>query len=1376
MNRVMWVEREMLPVFMHKAVMISYEFPASEGGPSREFIKYTYELLVNHVGELQKAAYKLQGRMKFQDLDISIENKKGSVRKGTDDDGNEWRIKMNYPYGYIRLTEGTDGDHVDCYIGPDKDSKTVYVVHQNDPVTKKYDEDKVMLGFVTASSAKKAYLSQYDRPGFFGSMEKFSIEIFQDKVKRKKGKITGGDILVKAISIKRHYSKEDVKALNLRWVTVRGNHVLVQGLQDGGWVVVGGAGGKLNHFRLDELLSKEEYAKRTKEMKERELKELTPEQIKEQAAKRKAEIEKKRGARAEYESKIKDIVGAAGKDIHSMITMDEMDELEKLARRKVEKDKRKSLKEMAEGELDEHVKEQLDKEIKAKEEEKVKDLEIQAVNAIASDYMGDELDPNEREAIISSLDLETANRILEARRGFKKQIKEINIGKEKPPKKLRIGDTFAANSYSIKDEVLEEVRSHLETRKNVELYEKLNQQSLSIQKYIDQGSLDSLNGIMGDLYDTGAVFGASTIEGMGLEAVVRMIAIKAHSEGRADIVKDALMKYAQKNNIKIVQEALKESKTRFSNADGIRSMARDSDDEEAILSMASANGYALRQLVRGQQVLGSAVGSLRATAHLINALEEPPADSVLVDMGTDLARARKKAKKMSLLRGEYSMRSSEGRLIMEVPKSTLEKFFKKNEEGRKSEDFVDKIKMHEANTGYIPPGMNKGIKLFPSQEAGLRFFAEKSKVLLDFEAGIGKTAIGYAAAMEAIHNKGAKKVLIITPAKLRNQFYQDRKKFLAPEEQEKVMLNGEGVSPMKRHDNYLKEGINIIGHDQLRADANLLDMAAFDMIVIDEIHEMTNPETKTKADSQRYRGMMGLSDIPLKIGMSGTNIKNSKKELYKKINFIDPDHTLGSIKDFDERFKGLNQGTTAFAQSANEAFRKEIAPWVYNQKNAMDIKNEINEVRVKMTPEQRKAYKESERVYATEKLQERKRMGSAGRRDSRNYDIIHRMDSDANGKINFIVDKMDNVHSREKAVIHVTRIESMKTMQSVLNKKYGAGSAELIHGNTSKAQVEETKKKFNDPGDKMRFLIGTKSLENGHNLQYGGTVTFHLDVPQTYASFDQRNKRVYRRGQDKDVTTYLLVSDSPFDIGREDILSTKKRETEILGNPRAIEQMDDTGFMAILNGLEKEEALEKGMPMSAETKRKISETMKRKRSGKPDEEKEQRSKRVKSFPWKEEKFYAYHGTSGESVEKILESGLKPSGKFGENVYLQNEPERSVTYADPKSPVSLKVFINKKAMIESLKENPPQPGDLPKDKMKKLVDEINSADSDKEFIWNILKDYEIMPGKVNPLFIEEVLVLGDSALYNRLKKKFGDKKKILFREEMEKGMPTVNLKG
>jgi hypothetical protein len=50
-----------------------------------------------------------------------------------------------------------------------------------------------MLGFTTAAEAKAAYLKQYDRPGFFGTIITMDIDTFKEKAfdKKNKGKPLG---------------------------------------------------------------------------------------------------------------------------------------------------------------------------------------------------------------------------------------------------------------------------------------------------------------------------------------------------------------------------------------------------------------------------------------------------------------------------------------------------------------------------------------------------------------------------------------------------------------------------------------------------------------------------------------------------------------------------------------------------------------------------------------------------------------------------------------------------------------------------------------------------------------------------------------------------------------------------------------------------------------------------------------------------------------------------------------------------------------------------------------------------------------------------------------------------------------------------------
>lgn len=132
-----------------------------------------------HPTEAQKEAgnYK-KDHVKIDGFDITIENPKGSVRSGVDADGRPWSVTMNNTYGYIRGTEGVDGDHIDVFLG-DSGNK-VYVVDQLNTETEAFDEHKVMYGFNSMDEATEAYLSNYS-PGWqgLGAISEVSKESFK---------------------------------------------------------------------------------------------------------------------------------------------------------------------------------------------------------------------------------------------------------------------------------------------------------------------------------------------------------------------------------------------------------------------------------------------------------------------------------------------------------------------------------------------------------------------------------------------------------------------------------------------------------------------------------------------------------------------------------------------------------------------------------------------------------------------------------------------------------------------------------------------------------------------------------------------------------------------------------------------------------------------------------------------------------------------------------------------------------------------------------------------------------------------------------------------------------------------------------------------
>lgn len=142
---------------------------------------------LSKVGHL-KIAYELQGHTTHQGLPIAIENGKGSVRKGVDKDGKKWRTRFKHPYGYIKNTEGKDGEEIDAYLGPNKHAPNAFVVHQRKLDGRGHDEDKVMFGFDSEADARAAYLEHYNKvgPKLLGPISTITVEELKRRLSEKR--------------------------------------------------------------------------------------------------------------------------------------------------------------------------------------------------------------------------------------------------------------------------------------------------------------------------------------------------------------------------------------------------------------------------------------------------------------------------------------------------------------------------------------------------------------------------------------------------------------------------------------------------------------------------------------------------------------------------------------------------------------------------------------------------------------------------------------------------------------------------------------------------------------------------------------------------------------------------------------------------------------------------------------------------------------------------------------------------------------------------------------------------------------------------------------------------------------------------------------
>ena len=129
----------------------------------------------------QRRKFPYQGEIRVPGLPlILVENVRGSIRQGRDAEGNvTWQTVMPAHYGEFDGTVGADGDPLDVFVGEDLFSPYVYVVHTRDPRTRKYDEDKVFVGFPSSDHVRFVFGLAYDRRGMrHGTVRRLTVPAF----------------------------------------------------------------------------------------------------------------------------------------------------------------------------------------------------------------------------------------------------------------------------------------------------------------------------------------------------------------------------------------------------------------------------------------------------------------------------------------------------------------------------------------------------------------------------------------------------------------------------------------------------------------------------------------------------------------------------------------------------------------------------------------------------------------------------------------------------------------------------------------------------------------------------------------------------------------------------------------------------------------------------------------------------------------------------------------------------------------------------------------------------------------------------------------------------------------------------------------------
>lgn len=129
----------------------------------------------------------------------------------------------------------------------------------------------------------------------------------------------------------------------------------------------------------------------------------------------------------------------------------------------------------------------------------------------------------------------------------------------------------------------------------------------------------------------------------------------------------------------------------------------------------------------------------------------------------------------------------------------------------------------------------------------------------------------------------------------------------------------------------------------------------------------------------------------------------------------------------------------------------------------------------------------------------------------------------------------------ERLVIFTEYKTTLDYLLRRLRQQWPGDEARILclYGGMEDVEREAVKGAFNDPASPVRVLIGTDAASEGLNLQQTARYVLHFDVPWNPARVEQRNGRVDRHGQARDVGTFHFVSPDDQDLTFLDLVVHK---------------------------------------------------------------------------------------------------------------------------------------------------------------------------------------------------------------------------------------------
>ncbi|UBU49915.1 DISARM system SNF2-like helicase DrmD [Cobetia amphilecti] len=120
----------------------------------------------------------------------------------------------------------------------------------------------------------------------------------------------------------------------------------------------------------------------------------------------------------------------------------------------------------------------------------------------------------------------------------------------------------------------------------------------------------------------------------------------------------------------------------------------------------------------------------------------------------------------------------------------------------------------------------------------------------------------------------------------------------------------------------------------------------------------------------------------------------------------------------------------------------------------------------------------------------------------------------------------------ERLIIFTEYKTTLDYLVNRLRTEYGGEDGAVIElfGGMNDEERETVKIAFNDPSSPVKILVATDAASEGLNLQHTARLLMHYEIPWNPSRLEQRNGRIDRHGQARDVTIFHFASDDDADL------------------------------------------------------------------------------------------------------------------------------------------------------------------------------------------------------------------------------------------------------